>query len=179
MIFGQVLVGETLEKSKFRLPRFQGQKFWLAPRSSIYSVASIDIIIMTDTSNRSVQTADSRTCHCKHPAHSCVVGCKERGGGLAAVTALTALGMKIICLFMRQWSLHMFAAVTLHEGAGFKDAITTIKIVQPHPQFLRFPDLVSALLKHVISVPQVPEFNFSVTLLELGQEIKLHKSSQT
>ena len=24
----------------------------------------------------------ARQNHCKHPAHSCVVGCKERGGGL-------------------------------------------------------------------------------------------------
>ena len=36
------------------------------------------------------------------PAHSCVVGCKERGGALPTVTALTAQGMTIMCLFVAQ-----------------------------------------------------------------------------
>ena len=35
MIVGQVLVGATLEKNTFRLPRFVGQKFWGVPWSSI------------------------------------------------------------------------------------------------------------------------------------------------
>ena len=34
---------------------------------------------------------------CNHPAHSYVVGCKERG---KAMTALTAQGRKIMCLFV-------------------------------------------------------------------------------
>ena len=38
--------------------------------------------------------------HCKHPAHSCVVGCKERGGALPTVTALTAQGIIIMHLFV-------------------------------------------------------------------------------
>ena len=37
--------------------------------------------------------------HCKHTAHSCVVGCKE-GGALPTVTALTAQEMTIMCLFV-------------------------------------------------------------------------------
>ena len=36
--------------------------------------------------------------HCKHPAHSCVMGCKERGGALPTVTALTAQGITIMHL---------------------------------------------------------------------------------
>ena len=40
--------------------------------------------------------------HCKLPAHSCVVGCKERGGALPKVTALTAQGMTIMRLFVVQ-----------------------------------------------------------------------------
>ena len=40
--------------------------------------------------------------HCKHPAHSCVVGCKERGGALPTVTALTAERMTIMRLFVVQ-----------------------------------------------------------------------------
>ena len=39
---------------------------------------------------------------CKRPAHSCVVGCKERGGALPTVTALTAQGMTIMRLFVVQ-----------------------------------------------------------------------------
>ena len=38
--------------------------------------------------------------HSKHPAHSCVVGCKERGGALPTVTALTAQGMTIMRSFV-------------------------------------------------------------------------------
>ena len=40
--------------------------------------------------------------HYKYPAHSCVVGCKERGGALPTVTALTAQGMTIMHLFVVQ-----------------------------------------------------------------------------
>ena len=39
---------------------------------------------------------------CKHPAPSCVVCCKERGGALPTVTALTAQGMTIMRLFFVQ-----------------------------------------------------------------------------
>ena len=39
---------------------------------------------------------------CKHPAHSCVVDCKERGGALPTVTDLTAQGMTIMLLFVVQ-----------------------------------------------------------------------------
>ena len=35
MIFGQVWVGATLEKNKFGIPTFLGQKFWVVPWSSI------------------------------------------------------------------------------------------------------------------------------------------------
>ena len=34
--------------------------------------------------------------HCKYLAHFCVVGCKERGGALPTVTALTAQGITIM-----------------------------------------------------------------------------------
>ena len=40
--------------------------------------------------------------YCKHPAQSYVVGCKEKGGVLPTVTALTAQGMTIMCLFVVQ-----------------------------------------------------------------------------
>ena len=44
----------------------------------------------------------NRKDHCKHSAHSCVVGCKERGGALPTVTALTAQRMTIMHLFVEQ-----------------------------------------------------------------------------
>ena len=44
----------------------------------------------------------SRFPHCKHAAHSCVVGCKERGGGLPTVTALTGQEIIIMRLFVVQ-----------------------------------------------------------------------------
>ena len=40
--------------------------------------------------------------HGEHPSHSCVVGCKERGGGLFTVRALTAQGMTIMRSFVVQ-----------------------------------------------------------------------------
>ena len=40
--------------------------------------------------------------HRKHPAHSCVVGCKQGGGALPTVTALTAQGMTIMRVFVVQ-----------------------------------------------------------------------------
>ena len=40
--------------------------------------------------------------HWKYLAHSCVVGCKERGGALPTVTVLTAQGMTIMHLFVVQ-----------------------------------------------------------------------------
>ena len=36
LVFGKVWVGATFEKSKYRLPRFLGQKFWVVPWISIY-----------------------------------------------------------------------------------------------------------------------------------------------
>ena len=45
---------------------------------------------------------EKRKNHCKHPAHSCIVGCKERGGALPRVTALTAQGITILHLFLVQ-----------------------------------------------------------------------------
>ena len=68
---------------------------------------------------------------CKHPAHFCVVGCKERGGGLATVTALTAGGNDYNLIV---WSVHeetggpMVAAVAVQGGAGFKDVTTISKV---------------------------------------------------
>ena len=37
MVFGQVLVGATLEKNKFWLPKFLGQQFWVVSWSSMYT----------------------------------------------------------------------------------------------------------------------------------------------
>ena len=41
--FGQVWVSVTLEKSKFRLPRFMGQKLWVVPWSSIYTTSLVPV----------------------------------------------------------------------------------------------------------------------------------------
>ena len=46
---------------------------------------------------------DFRLNHCKHTAHSCVVACKERGGGLSYGDSLNSSGNDdnvFICLFV-------------------------------------------------------------------------------
>ena len=40
--------------------------------------------------------------HCKYPAHSYVVGCKERGGGLTYGDSLNSSMNDILCLFVVQ-----------------------------------------------------------------------------
>ena len=67
--------------------------------------------------------------HCKHPAHSCVVGCKERGGALPTVTALTAQGMTIMRLFVVQ-----VKAGTSHGDTQYSVNKQTNKILISHLQ---------------------------------------------
>ena len=53
-----------------------------------------------------VRSVSSRT-HCKHKAHSCVVGCKERGWGLTYDDSLINLGNNKNVLFVVQPSKHV------------------------------------------------------------------------